>query len=195
MNQKGFANIALIVLVVILASALGYVTLVKKPAPVERPQANNLQNTQQPTAPKLTPYDATHFTIGLPEGWAVGTATESGDAVSFRNPKEPNAYVAVYTFEAAPNLEGRWQFSGRNAVSFKGNDGREGIVAEGPYVLDPTQQILAVGYHVTGNYLLYTRNRVGNSWDVIAHAVAPKEQFETMKPLFTAILKSLKLEE
>ena len=30
-NQKGFANILLIILVVVLAGALGYVTLVKKP--------------------------------------------------------------------------------------------------------------------------------------------------------------------
>ncbi|OHA19510.1 MAG: hypothetical protein A3C08_01965 [Candidatus Taylorbacteria bacterium RIFCSPHIGHO2_02_FULL_47_18] len=50
-NQKGFANIALIVLVVILAGALGYVTLVKKPAPVEQSQINNLQNTEPSTPP------------------------------------------------------------------------------------------------------------------------------------------------
>lgn len=50
-NQKGFANIVLIVLVVILAGALGYVTLVKKPAPVEQSQTNNLQNTQPTTPP------------------------------------------------------------------------------------------------------------------------------------------------
>ena len=51
MNQKGFANIVLIILVVILAGALGYVTLVKKSAPVEQPQSNNLQNTQTTTPP------------------------------------------------------------------------------------------------------------------------------------------------
>lgn len=48
MNQKGFTNIVLIILVVILASALGYVTLVKKPALVEQPQTNNSQNAQPP---------------------------------------------------------------------------------------------------------------------------------------------------
>ncbi len=53
MNQKGFANIViiLIVLVVVLAGALGYVTLVKKSAPVEQPQTNNSQNTQSTTPP------------------------------------------------------------------------------------------------------------------------------------------------
>ena len=51
MNQKGVANIVLIILVVILAGALGYVTLVKKPAPNEQPQINNSQNTQPTTPP------------------------------------------------------------------------------------------------------------------------------------------------
>ena len=50
MNQKGVANIVLIVLVVILSGALGYVTLVRKPAPTEQSQTNNSQNTQ-PTTP------------------------------------------------------------------------------------------------------------------------------------------------
>ncbi len=52
MNQKGFANIVIIVLVVVLVGALGYVTFIRKPAPVEQPQTNNSQNTQ-PTTPPL----------------------------------------------------------------------------------------------------------------------------------------------
>ena len=51
MNQKGFANIVLIVLVVVLAGALGYVTLVKKSTPTEQSQTNNSQNTQPTTPP------------------------------------------------------------------------------------------------------------------------------------------------
>lgn len=50
MSQKGFTNTVLIVLVVVLASALGYITLIKKPASTEQPQSNNSQNTQ-PTTP------------------------------------------------------------------------------------------------------------------------------------------------
>jgi hypothetical protein len=49
-NQKGFANILLIVLVVVLVGALGYVTLVKKPVSTEQ-QTNNSQNTQQTLPP------------------------------------------------------------------------------------------------------------------------------------------------
>jgi len=51
MNQNKFANIILIVLVIVFAGALGYVTLVRKPAPVEQSQINNLQNTQTTTPP------------------------------------------------------------------------------------------------------------------------------------------------
>lgn len=47
MNQKGSANMVLIILVIILAAALGYVTLVKQQISNEQPQLNNLQNIQQ----------------------------------------------------------------------------------------------------------------------------------------------------
>ena len=50
MNQKGFANIVLIVLVVILVGAVGYFALVKKsPTPTsENPPTNNLPTQQTP---------------------------------------------------------------------------------------------------------------------------------------------------
>ena len=52
MNQKGFSNIVLIVLIVIvLAGVVGYMALVKKSAPTE--QSNNVQNVQ-PTPPTTT---------------------------------------------------------------------------------------------------------------------------------------------
>ncbi|OHA26837.1 MAG: hypothetical protein A3D52_00520 [Candidatus Taylorbacteria bacterium RIFCSPHIGHO2_02_FULL_44_36] len=68
MDQKGFANIILIILVVILAGVLGYIILVKKSVSTEQPQLNNLQNTQQtqpsivkqnptPTQPTKSKYD------------------------------------------------------------------------------------------------------------------------------------------
>lgn len=50
-NQKGFASIVLIVFVVVLVGALGYITLVKKTALVEQPQTNNSQDTQTTTPP------------------------------------------------------------------------------------------------------------------------------------------------
>lgn len=50
-QTKGFANIILIVAVVILVGALGYVTLVKKSAPVEQQQPIVAGNTQDTTLP------------------------------------------------------------------------------------------------------------------------------------------------
>lgn len=81
MNQKGFANMVLIVLVVVLAGALGYVTLVKKPAPVEQPQVNNSQNTQSTTPPPSNqtsvtpPQTDTSFKVLSPkagDSWKIG---------------------------------------------------------------------------------------------------------------------------
>ena len=60
MNQKGYANIILIVLVVILAGVVGYLTLIKKPtSPVttnQTPPANTpTQQTPPITSPEPTP--------------------------------------------------------------------------------------------------------------------------------------------
>jgi len=56
MNQKGFANIMLIVLVVVLAGVAGYFALVKKPAtlPTDQSQSTNT-NTSQNTQPTTVP--------------------------------------------------------------------------------------------------------------------------------------------
>ena len=54
MNQKGFANIILIVLVIVLAGVLGYVTLVKKSAPsTSSDQPQNTSPTQQTPPPQV----------------------------------------------------------------------------------------------------------------------------------------------
>lgn len=54
MNQKGFANVVLIVLVVILAGALGYFVLVKKsPTPISETRPTNNTPSQQ-TPPVIT---------------------------------------------------------------------------------------------------------------------------------------------
>lgn len=47
-SQKGFASAILIALVVILAGALGYVTLVKKSVPVEQQQTNKITQSSKP---------------------------------------------------------------------------------------------------------------------------------------------------
>ena len=55
MNQKGFANIILIVFVVVLAGALGYVALVKKP--VSTPTNQSQSNVQLPQPTPITTND------------------------------------------------------------------------------------------------------------------------------------------
>jgi hypothetical protein len=60
MNQKGYVNIILIVLVVILAGVVGYLTLIKKPtspaSPNQTPPTNTpTQQTPPITSPKPTP--------------------------------------------------------------------------------------------------------------------------------------------
>ena len=52
MRQKGFVNIIVIVLVIVLVGALAYVSLVNKPAPVGQ-QIDNLENEQPLIKPTL----------------------------------------------------------------------------------------------------------------------------------------------
>jgi len=61
MNQKGFANILLIIFVVILAGAVGYFELVKK-SPSENQPANNLPSQQTPPATTNNPPQQTSIT-------------------------------------------------------------------------------------------------------------------------------------
>ena len=55
MNQKGFANIILIVVIVVLVGAVGYFAFVKKMEPVvQQPTPSPTQNTQPTTPPPVT---------------------------------------------------------------------------------------------------------------------------------------------
>lgn len=81
MNQKGFINTVLIILVIVLAGVLGYITLFKRTTLMEK--VSNSQNTQQTTLPTLeaVPYVSSgKYTISLetmpisfelPKGYAV----------------------------------------------------------------------------------------------------------------------------
>ncbi|KKT28032.1 MAG: hypothetical protein UW15_C0038G0001 [Parcubacteria group bacterium GW2011_GWC1_44_10] len=77
-NQKGFVNVVLIVLVVILAGAVGYFAL-RKPTtePVTSPTSNNIQ----PTQPQVTPPPANTTQTPTPmsqtnkPGWKVYAGT------------------------------------------------------------------------------------------------------------------------
>jgi hypothetical protein len=137
-----------------------------------------------PPLPSLTPVKARHFTISLPPGWEIRDQSETGDQVILGDPKDAGTFVSVFTFllptASKAQVEQRWQFAGRSPVPFTGEAGREGLRAEGPRQTDPATQILAVGYWQDG------------SWEVVAEAGAPKEQFAAQQPLLTAILKTLR---
>lgn len=95
-NQKGFVNIALVVLVIILAGVAGYFVLVKKSAPT------NHSNTSTSSVEYInTEYG---FSFSLPENWKRysivtskwegytpgsqgDTTIEKGPIISIRNPK------------------------------------------------------------------------------------------------------------
>lgn len=94
MNQKGFANIVLIVLVVILAGALGYVTLVRKPAPVEQPQTNNLPNTQTTTPPlPNNTVSQTLPTANSTAGWKTYQNTKFNFKINYPNNLVPTESI------------------------------------------------------------------------------------------------------
>ena len=92
MNQKGFANIALIVLVVILAGVAGYFALVKKSEPVAQQTTPPPTTTQTPTPqqPSPTPINETaswktykndtySFEVKYPSDWtSKGFWSENG---------------------------------------------------------------------------------------------------------------------
>lgn len=78
MNQKGFINILLLALVIILAGVVGYLTLVKKPA-----QPIAIQTPTSISTPTATPifqgqlYENQYMKITIPAGWTVTQATET----------------------------------------------------------------------------------------------------------------------
>ena len=93
MNQKGFANIVFVVLVVVLAGAVGYFVWVKKPASVV-PQAPTSTTTQTPVTQQPTPTTANSGSVysktykndevgvefGYPSDWqGFRVARESSD--------------------------------------------------------------------------------------------------------------------
>lgn len=76
-SQKGFANIILIAIVVLLVGALGYVTLVKKSEPIGKEQSSITENTQS-VLPTTTVTANIPPQIDVPAGWKTYTNNRFG---------------------------------------------------------------------------------------------------------------------
>ena len=119
MNQKGFVNIAPIVLVVVLAGVWGYVTLVKKPVSTEQPQSNDLQNmqptipiTQTPTPPSQNVNSEKYqdnengFQFNFPSSWKV--VQDKTDLQG--NPGGSTSYIQSPDYQSILRDEGELSF-------------------------------------------------------------------------------------
>ncbi|MBI5732215.1 MAG: hypothetical protein HY982_02545 [Candidatus Magasanikbacteria bacterium] len=121
MNQKGFANIILVVVIVILVGAVGYFAFVKKSEPVaQQPTPTPIQVTNTPKSnptPTPTPADPTAnwkvysntryaYTIKYPTNWFADTTYSENDFTQ-RGPAEDNEFIGGDTgFSNYPNASG-----------------------------------------------------------------------------------------
>ncbi len=118
MNQKGFANIILIVVVAILTGIVGYFTLVKKSPPIVRqtstPTPTKIVKTVTPTPTRTkTPLDETAnwkttintnlgYSIKYPGGWKAET-NNSGTTLTNLSKSEQVIMIELNSANANPN--------------------------------------------------------------------------------------------
>lgn len=144
MNKKGFVNIILISLVVILAGALGYVTLVKKPALTEQPQTNNLPNTQSttPSPTNTTNSQNPPTNIQIPVKPSPSTSSPGPSTVTLIFPNGGERLVKGKTFKITWKMSASFN-SGYPQVSINL------ITSKGKQAVTPNQQIIT---NNTGNF-------------------------------------------
>ena len=82
MNQKGFANIVLVIVIVVLVGAVGYFAFVKKMEPV----------TQQPTSPATTQTSTPQQPSPTPINETANWKTYKNDTYSFEVKYPPDYY-------------------------------------------------------------------------------------------------------
>ena len=102
-HQKGFANIVLILAIVILVGIGGYFVFVKKSEPVAQQQTPTPTQTNTPVSPTPTPEDETanwktynnarySYTIKYPSDWYVETTYSENDFTQ-RGPVGDNDFI------------------------------------------------------------------------------------------------------
>ena len=98
MNQKGFANIILIVIIVLAVGAVGYFVFVKKSTPTVQQTSTSSQtnNTASPTQKDETANWKTYssskynFYLKYPNGWTLEESSQTdltGTIISLRSPE------------------------------------------------------------------------------------------------------------
>lgn len=120
MNNKGIVNIILIILVVVLAGALAYVTLIKKPKvpAVRQLQTNNFQDNNQPAAPVQNSPEATKINTVADNQKILNNLVNNWKSIGVSIlPGFPNPSQAFYGY---PDVI---QFIGNNAVIISYQDG------------------------------------------------------------------------
>ena len=119
-NQKGFANIILVVVIVILVGAVGYFAFVKKSEPVIQQSTPTTTPTKTPVSPTPTPTPTPQnkntfvnnpygLEFTLPSGYFVGSnhygVTDATKAEAFFFRKESSNYSGVPVLDVSTNLK------------------------------------------------------------------------------------------
>ncbi|MDP3792162.1 MAG: PsbP-related protein [bacterium] len=133
MNQKGFANIILIVVIVVLVGAVGYFAFVKKSEPIAQQATPTPTQTKTPVSPTPTPTSETtnlktytdskySFEIKYPQNWKLDKYTEG------YNNEGP--YVLVFTtdrtkVERYPFISVRENWSANKEIDRINNSGSQ----------------------------------------------------------------------
>jgi len=119
MNQKGFANIILVVVIVILVGAVGYFAFVKKSGPItQQPTPTPTQTKTPAPTPTPTPISENKNTFvnnpyglefTLPSGYFIGSnhygVTDATKAEAFFFRKESSNYNGVPVLDVSTNLK------------------------------------------------------------------------------------------
>jgi hypothetical protein len=127
MNQKGFTNIILVVIIVILIGAVGYFAFIKKPEPVAQQTiptpTQTITPTKTPASPTPTPKDETAnwktytdikhgYSIRYPSDWTFEKQS-NGDGGLF---KDGNGKSTIYNALYLRNLDDGYQDTLEKAV-------------------------------------------------------------------------------
>ncbi|PJB83519.1 MAG: hypothetical protein CO088_01275 [Candidatus Yonathbacteria bacterium CG_4_9_14_0_8_um_filter_46_47] len=83
MNQKGFANIILVVVIVILVGAIGYFVFIKKSEPIAQQSTSTPTQTKTPLPPTSTPTKTPAYSTPAPKDETANWKSYRNDQYGF----------------------------------------------------------------------------------------------------------------